>query len=89
VKATDRARLFLVSARITDAQTAATLATPAFLAEVGIPASFEIGANPGVSLRFTVTVDASGTSALYRSETLRDGKVQSGYSGVLYVARGT
>ena len=89
VKAAGRAHLFLVSARITDAQTAAILATPAFLAKAGIPASFEIGANPGVSLRFSVTVDTSGRSALYRSETLKDGKVQSGYSGVLYVGRGT
>ena len=89
VKTTSRAHLFLVSARITDAQTAAILATPSFLAKAGVPASFQVGANPGVSLRFSVTVDASGQSALYRSETLKDGAVQSGYSGVLYVGRGT
>lgn len=88
IKAAGRANLFLVSASITDARTAAILATPSFLAKAGIPASFEVGANPGVSLRFRVTVDTSGRSALYRSETLEDGKVQNGYSGVLYVGRG-
>jgi hypothetical protein len=87
VKATDKAHLFLVSARITDAQTAATLAAPSFVAEAGVPAGFVVGANPGVSLRFSVTVDSSGSSARYRSEILKDGKIQSGYSGVLYVAR--
>lgn len=89
VKAAGRTHLFLVSARITDAQTAAILATPSFLAKAGIPASFEVGANPGMSLRFSITVDPSGRSARYRSEILKDGRVQSGYSGVLYVARGT
>lgn len=87
VSAGPKAHVFLVSARVTDAQTAAILATPSFLAKAGVPASFEVGANPGVSLRFSVTVDPSGTSALYRSETLEDGTVQSGYSGLLYVGR--
>lgn len=88
VKTTGRAHVFMVSARITDAQTAAILAAPSFLAKAGVAASFEVGANSGVSLRFSVTVDASGQSALYRIETLKDGKVQSGYSGLLYVGRG-
>ena len=58
------------------------------LVKPGTPAMFEIGTNPGITLRFTVTVDANGERAAYRSETLRDGKVESGYAGALYIERG-
>jgi len=88
VAATATAGTFRVTATITDARTSKLLAKPAMLVKPGTPAMFEIGTNPGITLRFTVTVDANGERAAYRSETLRDGKVESGYAGALYIERG-
>jgi hypothetical protein len=80
--------VFRVSATITDARTSRVLASPATLIKSGSSAAFQVGMNPGRSLRFTVTVDANGELARYRSETLKDGRVESGYSGTLYVEHG-
>ena len=88
VAATARAGTYRVSSTITDAQTSKLLAEPAMLVKPGTPAAFEIGMNPGVTLRFTVTVDASGDRAVYRSETLRDGRIESAYAGALYIEHG-
>jgi hypothetical protein len=88
VTTTASAGTYRVSATVTDAQSSKLLAEPAMLVKPGTPAVFEVGLNPGVALRFTVTVDAKGQSATYRSETLRNGSVESGYAGVLFVERG-
>jgi hypothetical protein len=85
VVATKNAGVFKVSVTITDARSQKILATPVLLANTNTPATFQIGSQRGVSLRFTVTVDINGKVAQYRSETLEHGQVQSGYSGVLYV----
>ena len=88
VDATDTAGVFKVSAVITDAQSAKVLATPTLFAQALIPATFQIGAAAGVSLRFTVTIDAGGQIASYRSETRKEGQIQSGYAGLLHVEHG-
>lgn len=89
VTATATAGTYRVSATITDAQTSKLLAKPAMIVKTGTPAVFEIGTTPGVTLRFTVTVDANGERAAYRSETLKDGQIESAYTGSLYVERGS
>jgi hypothetical protein len=64
------------------------LATPTLFAQALIPATFQIGAAAGVSLRFTVTIDAAGQIASYRSETRQEGQIPSGYAGILHVGHG-
>lgn len=85
VASTDSAGVYRVSVTVVDAQSSQVLANPILMARAGSPSRYQIGFNPGVSIRFTVTVNADGRTATYQSETLRDGQVQSGYIGTLYV----
>lgn len=85
VTQTGDAGVYRFSAVITDLQTTKVLAKPVLLTKVGMPATVELGAQPGVVLRFVVTVANGGHEASYRSEVVRNGKVESAQSGLLSV----
>jgi hypothetical protein len=85
VNRTVQAGVYRVSAVITDVHTAKVLGKPVLLTKPGVPGTIEMGTQAGVIVRFVVTVDQSGQTAVYRSEVLKGGTVQSGNSGTIAV----
>ena len=89
VAATDKAGVYKFTAVITDLVTDQVVAKPSITTAVGKVATVEFGAKPSMLFRFMVTVDDKGQTAAYRSELVKEGKVESGQSGTLVVVTGS
>ena len=77
--------VFIVSAVITDSQSASVIARPVLVVKAATPAKIEIGTMPGTILRMVVVVDGDGGSATYRSEIVRDGQLEDSRTGTVEV----
>lgn len=87
VSPTDKPGVYVVSAKVTDLATDKVLAAPSLQTVAGIPATFELGVEPTVTIKFVVSVQADGRSAHYTSEVRRNGKVESAHSATLALER--
>ncbi len=80
--------VYLVSAKVSDLATDKILATPELRVVAGAaPATFELGIDPVVVIKFVVSVAADGRSAEYTSEVRRNRKVESAHSATLALAK--